>query len=224
MSHKATNWLANIPPALISASEFRVLFHLCDCHNASGGCFPSQAYLMTMSGLSNGTVNNALNALETKGVIQRRRSHDRKTKRRRPTHYILGFEFDEPQEPSPKTGDGNPPGSGPTHLQPDGDGAISNLGPDPSPKSGPTHLQPTGEEPVKNLEITSARAGARRSINPMVIAEAERAVASWRDGRTDVFDDLQPWVLGHVLAAGLLTEAERQNLGVGPGSEKGEAA
>ncbi len=30
MSHKATSWLASLPPNRIGASEFRVLFHLCD--------------------------------------------------------------------------------------------------------------------------------------------------------------------------------------------------
>ncbi|MEY8099957.1 helix-turn-helix domain-containing protein, partial [Falsihalocynthiibacter sp. S25ZX9] len=66
MSHKATNWLSGIPANLIGASEFRILFHLCYCHNPSKGCFPTQAYLRGCTGSSNGTVNNALNALEAK--------------------------------------------------------------------------------------------------------------------------------------------------------------
>lgn len=46
MSHKATNWLARLEARQISASEFRGLFHLCDCHNPSQGRFPTQAYLL----------------------------------------------------------------------------------------------------------------------------------------------------------------------------------
>ena len=56
MSHKATNWLASLDPGLLGHSEFRVLFHLCDCHNPSQGCFPTQSYLMAQTGASNGTI------------------------------------------------------------------------------------------------------------------------------------------------------------------------
>lgn len=140
MSHKATSWLASLPPNRIGASEFRVLFHLCDCHNPSMGCFPTQAYLMACTGASNGTVNNALNALEAKGLIKRHRSFDGKTKRQKPTRYTLGFEMSKGSGPTPDTGVG----------------AVSNLEADPSPIQRPTRLQPTGEEPVKepvnNLE------------------------------------------------------------------------
>lgn len=44
MSHKATHWLASLDPTDMTHGEFRVLFHLCDCHNPSQGCFPSQVY------------------------------------------------------------------------------------------------------------------------------------------------------------------------------------
>lgn len=123
----------------MSASEFRVLFHLCDCHNPSKGCFPTQAYLIANTGASNGTVNNALNSLEAKGLIQRQKGRDPKTKRQRPTHYILGFEIKKPQEPSPKTGDGS-------RLQSEGR-PVSNLEADPSP----AHWRVTCKEPVSNL-------------------------------------------------------------------------
>lgn len=145
MSHKATNWLSGIEANLIGSSEFRVLFHLCDCHNPSQGCFPTQAYLLDACGVSNGTLNNALNALQSKGLILRHRAWDGRTKRQKPTRYTLGFEIDATQKPSPITGDG----------------ADSSLGGDPSPTSGPTRLQPTGEvtckEPVNNLRATGAR-------------------------------------------------------------------
>ncbi|MDR6266395.1 helix-turn-helix domain-containing protein [Roseobacter sp. N2S] len=150
MSHKATNWLAGLEARQIGASEFRVLFHLCDCHNPSQGCFPTQAYLLDATGVSNGTLNNALNALEGKGLIRRHRAWDKRSKRQKPTRYILGFEFDKSGDPSPKTGDGKPQKPSPKS----GDGAVSNLGGDPSPIWRGSRLQPTGEvtckEPVIN--------------------------------------------------------------------------
>ncbi len=42
MSHEATNWLAKLPASNLIASEFRVLFRLCDCHNPAQGCFPDR--------------------------------------------------------------------------------------------------------------------------------------------------------------------------------------
>jgi hypothetical protein len=226
VSHKATNWLSDIDPALLSASEFRVLFYLCDCHNASAGCFPSQAYLRERAAVSNGTVNNVLNSLETKGLIQRHQSRDGRTKRQCPTRYILGFEMGKPQEPTPDTGDGNGGKSGggsaakkprkPGKPSPEtGVGADSNLRGDPTPISGATRLQPTGEEPVSNQEITSAGAREAADFNPMVAKSAERAVADWRRGRTEAFADLQPWVLAHIVSANLLTDQERQAAGLG---------
>jgi len=157
MSHKATNWLSSLCATMIGASEFRVLFHLCDCHNPSQGCFPTQAYLLDACGVSNGTLNNALNALETKGLIKRHRAWDGRTKRQKPTRYTLGFELIEVQDPTPKSGDGKK--RKPTPKS--GDGADSNLRGDPSPISGVTRLQPTGEvtckEPVNNQRASGAR-------------------------------------------------------------------
>lgn len=172
MSHKATTWLASLTASDLSNSEFRVLFHLCDCHNPSRGCFPTQAYLMENTNCSNGTVNNALKALEIRGFIMRHKQFDQVTKRKRPTRYFLGFELDEGDEiepspnsgdgpeigsekivkkqgaskkPSPGIGDGNRPKPSPNS----GDGAISKKHPEPSPKNSKSHLQPVGDKPVK---------------------------------------------------------------------------
>ena len=130
MSHKATSWLSE--QTGLSASEFRVLFHLCDCHNPAKGCFPTQEYLIEKCEVSNGTLNNALNALEQRGFLKRIGRHDPETKKRRPTFYILGFDLGKPQEPSPEIGDG----------------AISKKTAKPSPIFGKSHLQPTGDKPV----------------------------------------------------------------------------
>ncbi|WP_136441618.1 helix-turn-helix domain-containing protein [Pacificoceanicola onchidii] len=225
MSHKATNWLSDLDPSLLGASEFRVLFHLCDCHNASAGCFPSQAYLRERAGVSNGTVNNVLNSLERKGLIKRHQTRDGRTKRQNPTRYILGFEIDGPQDPTPESGDGNPPKSGgggskkSTKPSPkSGVGAVSNLEADPTPISGPTRLQPTGEEPVSNQEITKAREKpAGFSDNPMTVSQAERAVRDFREGRANAIRELHDpagLVSRHIVAAGMLTDAECRQAGI----------
>ena len=137
MSHAATHWLATVSPAEMTHGEFRVLFHLCDCHNASMGCFPKQAYLRDHTGLSNGGLNNALNELERKGLLQREQSRDERTNRQKPTRYILGFELPEAKEPPPLSGDG----------------AGSTFDAVPSPLSGgsvSTGVESyTKEEPVK---------------------------------------------------------------------------
>ncbi|MFQ1702937.1 helix-turn-helix domain-containing protein, partial [Loktanella agnita] len=156
MSHKATNWLSKLEADRIGASEFRVLFHLCDCHNATKGCFPTQSYLIEKTGASNGTVNNALTALEAKGLIRRHRAWDGTTKRQKPTRYMLGFEM---ADPSPKSGDG----------------AVSDLRGKPSPIQRATRLQPTGEKPVKNQERTSARVRTA----PFYGSKADQAASMW---------------------------------------------
>lgn len=162
MSHKATNWLSELPPDALKSSEFRVLFHLCDCHNPSRGCFPTQAYLRHRTNLSNGALNNALNALEANRLIARHVEMDQDTRRRKPTRYTLGFEMPEPGEPTPESGDGN--GGEPSPEN--GDGAISSLEGEPSPVSGQSHLQPTGEEPVKEPVKNLARAHATPPVSP----------------------------------------------------------
>lgn len=224
MSHKATNWMAAIPADELGHSEFRVLFHLCDCHNPAGGCFPTQAYLLDKAGVSNGTLNNVLKSLEQKGLIQRKRVWDNRTKKQKPTRYILGFEIPDAQEPSPKNGDGKRGEPSPKN----GDGADSNLDHEPSPTQTTSRLQPTGEgtckEPVnnragrrrvaKNGACSAKKPGLRISTNPGVVADAERAVRDWRDGRRDAFDEVPVWVVGHVVAAGLLTPEERQRAGL----------
>lgn len=141
MSHAATRWLAEIDPTEITSGEFRVLFHLCDCHNPSSGCFPSQEYLRDKTGLSNGGLNNALAGLETKGIIYREKRWDEATKKQLSTRYILGFEG----IPSPLSGDG----------------AVSTFQGEPSPLFEQSRLHSTGDKPVKGTSNrTSKRANA----------------------------------------------------------------
>ncbi|WP_298494533.1 helix-turn-helix domain-containing protein [uncultured Maritimibacter sp.] len=212
MSHKATTWLAGMSGAELSNSEFRVLFHLCDCHNPSAGCFPTQAYLRDATGVSNGTLNNALNALEERGLLRREKCWDEGSKKQLPTRYILGFELESAQVPSPKSGDGYRGEPSPKT----GDGAVSKKRGEPSPKNRGSRLQPTGEgtckEPVRNPGGPVLQA-PKRSENSAVIADAERAVRTFREGRRDALADVAVWVRSHILAAGLLTEGELHDIG-----------
>lgn len=71
------------------------------------------------------------------------------------------------------------------------------------------------DKPWKNH---SARGRVREALpslseNPLVIREAEAAVERLRAGRSDALDDLRPWVIGHILAAGLLTDDELNQTG-----------
>ncbi|MBR9765907.1 MAG: helix-turn-helix domain-containing protein [Rhodobacteraceae bacterium] len=147
MSHKASSWLADIPADKIKAGAFRVLFHLCDAHNskrdADTACFPSQASLMRVTGLSNGGLNNALNDLEKANLIARRRTRNQDGTKG-PTYYILGCDREISNEQTPENGVGT----------------ISKSGPQPSPNQGPNHLQPTGDKPVREpvKEPVSAQA------------------------------------------------------------------
>ncbi|APX88667.1 hypothetical protein BV394_02075 [Brevirhabdus pacifica] len=153
--------------------EFVVLFHLCDCHNPSLGCFPSQEYLMDRANVSNGSLNNHLNALEARGLIRRVRAIDDRTKRQRPTRYILGFEIGEAQGPSTGNGDGNPPDLTPE----DGGGAVSKKQADPSPKNGPTRLQKLETNLVKGTRkgttpLSPPTGGRRRNSHSFGVSEA----------------------------------------------------
>lgn len=144
MSHKASSWLAEIPAASLSGSEFRVLFHLCDAHNskrdAETACFPSQERLREATGLSNGGLNNALNSIEAAGFIQRIRSTVPGSAEQR-TYYILGFDLPPPQEQTPKNGVG----------------ANSTFGEANSTfQGGKLHL--SGEYPVSNQKKEQPRA------------------------------------------------------------------
>lgn len=109
MSHKASSWLAEIPASALSGSQFRVLFHLCDAHNSkrdpATSCFPSQERLREATGLSNGGLNNALNALEEAGFIRRLRRTEPGSPIQR-TYYILGCDFSDTQEQTPENGVG----------------------------------------------------------------------------------------------------------------------
>lgn len=179
MSHKAAHWLASLPASAMTGGQFRVLFHLCDAHNAQRdpetACFPSQERLREATGLSNGGLNDALNGLERAGLIRRKRRRNADGTLG-PTFYILGFDLGEAQEPSPETGGG----------------PISSLGGSPSPVSGPHHLQSTGDKPViepgKEPRARKSRVSARDDGGSFAEKQVAQVVAS------DPVDQLADWI------------------------------
>lgn len=190
MSHKASHWLATIPAKAISASAFRVLFHLCDAHNSQRdpetACFPSQEKLREATGLSNGGLNNALNALERANLIRRRRTRNADGTRG-PTYYILGCDVDLTKAPPPQNGDGEKARkSCDQDVEAEGkkSASISKSRAKPSPNRGLNHLHLGGDEPVKEpvkKEPVIARARARPAapveMPPLSIEERAAVVA-----------------------------------------------
>lgn len=155
MSHRASHWLASLPPDAINASAFRVLFHLCDAHNSTRSpetaCFPSQDFLRQATGLSNGGLNNAINSIEKAGLLRRRRTRNADGTKG-PTFYILGC--DEPGDtPSPQNGGGDEAeGAGKKARKSavDKPAANSNLEGKPSPIRGASQLHASGDKPVRD--------------------------------------------------------------------------
>lgn len=113
MSHAATNWLVNLTG--LKGNMFRVLFHLCDCHNPVKGCFPSQKYLADKCETSRSVVQANLDKLVEAGFIRKVNEVDPATKRQKATKYILAFEPEfadgnggETGSKTPETRDRNP--------------------------------------------------------------------------------------------------------------------
>ncbi|MEM9845003.1 MAG: helix-turn-helix domain-containing protein [Pseudomonadota bacterium] len=166
MSHKATMWLAGIEPARMTPGAFRVMFHLCDCHNPSQGCFPSQKYLREMTGLSHSGLNKILGQLEADGLISRHQQVDQQTRKQRPTRYMLAFEdgfkstaktaSNDPEE-TPQNGGKNRGEPGPLS----GHGPESTFGPIPSPLGEQSRVHRGGHKPVKE-PVREPRARNRR--------------------------------------------------------------
>lgn len=141
MSHKATNWAVE-QRGLKPATKI-VLWHLADCHNAhTGQCNPKQSTLADKCEMSRSTVNLHLDKLCQLGLIKRVASVDPKTRRQRPTHYLLALDGAlENEDPCPK----------PEH------GAVSENQTDPCPKNDQSRVRKSdtknpvrepGKEPI----------------------------------------------------------------------------
>ena len=213
MSYRANKWLDEIPAEALSNSEFRVLFKLCDAHNKETGlCCPSQAFLAGECGMSRSTVNVALAGMEASGLIRRHQGIDPVTKRQRPTHYILGCDFDKAQDPSPETGHGSGHGAesgnrtrpGPRARVRSDPRAVSDLTPEPCP-AGRTL---TCKEPGSNLGA-GVDAGMREAA----------VLGFWAERINDPDQSLIDGVIGKPMAkkmlrTGLVTEAALRSRGI----------
>jgi len=178
MSHEATNWA--IKQRGLSPAAKIVLWHLCDRYHPDHGCFPSQATLARDCEISESSLNNHLNALETAGLIARERRADQKTRKRRSTVYRLAFEDGfqavekgsraaESQKPSPEFGDGNEAKT------------ISKNGPKPSPNLGQNHLQ--------ILETNPVREPVREPVSEKERASVGASAGECADGRAQKTED-----------------------------------
>lgn len=151
MSHKASHWLAALPPDSLNAGAFRVLFHLCDAHNDTQppgrACYPSQALLREKTGLSNGGLNNAINKLEEGGFLSRRRLRSKDGTKKR-TYYILGCDVADTHNAEPENGEKTRRDD--TDLTPqNGVRPNSTFDGGLTPLSGQSLLHSTGDKPVK---------------------------------------------------------------------------
>ena len=192
MSHKATNWA--IQQRGLKPATKIVLWHLCDRHNPDFGCFPTQARLAEDAEMSISALNAHLSRLEELGLIHRIRVHDARTHKRQATRYILGFEENFPQEPTPETGVGFDGKNGPPSAE-SGHGAISGFSAKPSPDFAQSHLRipetnPVREplrEPVKEEEGAQARAdlpdGFFEDLLQALGFDADGALPGWWQGR-----------------------------------------
>ncbi|MBR9837049.1 MAG: helix-turn-helix domain-containing protein [Rhodobacteraceae bacterium] len=212
MSHKASYWLATIAPDRISPYAFRVLFHLCDAHNDSRdpetACFPGQDRLRARTGLSNGGLNNSLNALESAGLIRRRRTRNADGTKG-PTYYILGCDMDDPQ-PTPPDGDGvvDPDGGKkPRGAAVDKSGANSISEPKPTPSERSNQLHAGGVYP----KIDPKKEQGGRSDH---LARLEARANLILQHKPFLCTTLSAVAAGECIAAGLVTVEDCRRSGI----------
>lgn len=194
MSHQATNWAVRVRG--ISPAAKVVLWHLADRHNKdTGQCNPSQARLAEDCEISRSSLNNQLEALEKAGFIRRVRDNDEKTRRQRPTHYILNMDRLYPQD----TDAGKVP-----HVQDLDTAPVSKNRAKPCPKNGETRVQNLDTNPVREPGREPMRASAR-----------ENFLSSWVNGGKPVPSNLMtPTQAEALVAAGLVTEARMKEVGL----------
>lgn len=90
MSHEATNWA--IKQRGLKPAIKLVLWHLCDRFHPDHGCFPSQDTLADDCEMSRASVNRALAALESAGLISREQRVNPQTGKQLSTRYRFPFE------------------------------------------------------------------------------------------------------------------------------------
>ncbi|MEC7763371.1 MAG: helix-turn-helix domain-containing protein [Pseudomonadota bacterium] len=194
-------WLESVRRDTSLTDTARLLAHVLAldyANHRTSECTPSIDELMRVLGKSKSTVKRAVLDLEDGGWIIRESGRGRGRK--------SGYGFLTRAKVIPLKGVKNEPSKGvspaPFYRSEKGSNLTSK-----GVKNGPRLYI---DKPYKNH-----RAGGHvrevvpsLSENPLVIREAEAAVERLRAGRSDALDDLRPWVIGHILAAGLLTDDE----------------
>jgi len=217
MSHKATNWA--IQQRGLKPATKIVLWHLCDRHNPDFGCFPTQARLAEDAEMSISALNTHLAKLEELGLIYRIRAHDPHTHKRQATRYILGFEENFPQEPTPDSGHG----------------AISGFCPKPSPDFSESHLripetnlvrEPL-REPVKEEEDAQAREflsdGFFGDLLRALGLDADSTLPGWWQGNA-AREHVQRWRDDLGLSESAIIEVARETRSTHPAPPDGPKA
>ena len=157
MSDLATDWA--IQQRGLHPAAKLVLWHLCNRHTLGSGCFPSQDQLTADTEISRASLNTQLRRLEDAGLIRRQRRPGQGPKQWKSTRYILGFEVDFPQEPSPDFGQQSGQKPSPDLAQmlakpcPDSD----QKHPKPCPDLEQSHLRILDTNLVRKKETTTAR-------------------------------------------------------------------
>ena len=171
-------------------------------------CNPSHEVLGACVKVSKATVKRAINDLISAGWIDRRQGHGRGNSSgyvfltRAKIVPIKGVKYD------PLKGCKSDP-----FYEPEKGSNMTRKGVKYDP---PLY---NSLEPCKNHggetpnSATQKNVAAKFSDNPNVQRDAQAAVAAFRDGRAHAFDDLQPWVLAHVLWLDELTDDERRAAG-----------
>lgn len=205
MSHEATNWAFKQRGLRPSARV--VLLYLANRHNPDHGCFPSQDQLAADCEISRSGLNVILDELTQKGLIRRERRVNPGTRKQMSTRYILGFESDFPQEPSPETGHGNPPEPSPESGHVIGQKPCPKQ-PEPCPKNAESRVQNLDTNLVREPVITTAHARASGALDRCLavcgMAVPSRArrqlaadgatVAAWLAAGWDLEQDVLPVV------------------------------
>lgn len=170
-------------------------------------CDPSYDEIGAVLGVSRDSVRRAVAALRQGGWIVTEGGCGRGISR--------GYGFLTRAEIIPLKGSKNAPLKGGTTATLSGSQKVADLQP-----KGSKNAHPHNND--KNHGKTMARAGARAgaytrgklSENPQVHHSAERAVRDFRGGRPDALHEAPPWVVAHIIAAGMLTEAELETAGI----------
>jgi len=157
MSKLATDW-AILQRGLHPAAKL-VLWHLSNRHTPGSGCFPSQDQLTADAEISRASLNIQLRRLEKAGLIRRLRRPGRGPTPWKSTRYILGFEADFPQKPSPDSGrkSGQKPSPDLAQFRAKPCPEFEQKHPKPCPDSQQSHLRILDTNLVRKKETTTAR-------------------------------------------------------------------